>query len=406
LQITKIEPFFLNPGVAKNLLFCRVDTDEGVYGWGEAYVVQGKEKSVASYITEIAPYLIGRSPFHIKHTARVLYDDYIIRRISGDFMAAWSAIEIAMWDIVGKYTNQPVYNLLGGPCRERIRVYANGWYDVNFGGNDSPEGMAERALRVKEMGFSAMKWDPFMRRPWRYTITRQEEDEAVACVKAVRKAVGDEVDLLIEVHRRLSPYCAAHFAERIEEFKPMWFEEPCVCDNVNLVAEAKKKIRHPVVNGETRYSLYEFRDILEKNAAEILNPDVCAVGGISGTIEIATMAEPYNVLVSPHNYNSTAVALAATVQACAAIPNFLITEYFLNVEAICKEVVTEPLKLDNGFIDLPVKPGIGIDINMDVLQKHPYKEIKKQFPVVGVAHYYEEFPRKEDYVLSKSVEVL
>lgn len=397
MKISNIETFFLNPGVAKNLLLCRVETNNGFYGWGEAYVVQGKEKSVEEHIMSIASYLIGRDAFHIRHTAHAIFDDFAIRRGSCDLFAAWSAIEIALWDILGKYLNQPVYNLLGGPSRERVRVYANGWYDVNFGGNDSPEGMAERALRVKEMGFTAMKWDPFLRTPWRNVITRQEEDAAVESVKAVREAVGSDVDLLIEVHRRLTPYYAAHFADRIEKFNPFWFEEPCNADNLDLLVEAKKNIRLPVVTGETKYTKYDFKDVFEKKAAEIINPDVCVCGGISGLLDIAVMAEPYNVLVSPHNYNGTAIGLAATVQISAVISNFLITEYFLNFQQICDEILVEPLKLDRGFIDLPEKPGLGVDIDMTLLQKYPYKTIKKQFPVKGVAHYYEEYPKKEDF---------
>lgn len=398
MKITSVKPYFLNPNVAKNLLLCRVETDEGIYGWGESYVVQGKEKAVEAYINGMAPYLIGRSPFHIKHTAHSMFDDFVIRRSSCDFFAAWSAVEIALWDILGKYLNQPVYNLMGGPSRERIRVYANGWYDVNFGGDDSPEGMAERAARVKDMGFTAMKWDPFLRTPWRYTITKQEEDAAVASVKAVREAVGPKVDLLIEVHRRLSPYHAAHFADRIAEFNPFWFEEPCIADNVDLLVEAKKHIRIPVVTGETKYTKFEFKEVFEKRAAEIINPDICACGGISSILEIAAMAEPYNILLSPHNYNSTAIGLAATVHASAVASNFLIAEMFLNVKPICDEIVINPLKLDNGFIDLPAAPGLGMDINMKALERYPYKEVKKVFPVKGVAQYYEEYPRKEDFV--------
>jgi galactonate dehydratase len=398
LKITAIKTFFVNPNVAKNLLLCRVETDEGLYGWGEAYVVQGKEKAVEQYIVGMSDYLIGRSPFNIRHTARAMFDDYVIRRSSVDFYSALSAIEIAMWDIVGKACNQPVYNLLGGKFRERIRVYANGWYDVNFGGNDSPAGMAERALRVKGMGFTAMKWDPFMRTPWRNVLTRKEEDAAVESVKAVREAVGPDVDLLIEVHRRLSPYYAAHFYDRIAEFDPFYFEEPCLADNVDLLVQAKKNIRAPVVTGETKYTKSEFKEVFEKQAAEIINPDICACGGISSLLDIAAMAEPYNVLVSPHNYNGTAVGLAATAQASAVIGNFLIAELFLNVKDVCDDIMTEPLALDNGFLDLSEKPGIGVDIDVEKLKKYPYKTIKKEFPVKGVAQVVDEYPKKSDFV--------
>ena len=401
MKIKSVKPYLFHPNVGKNLLFVRVETDEGIYGWGEGYVVKGKEKAVAAYVDSIAPYMIGRNPYHIKHTGKALFNDFVTRRSSGDFFSAWSSIEIALWDIVGKAAGQPIYNLLGGPSRERIRAYANGWYDVNFGGDDSPEGMAVRALRVKEMGFTAMKWDPFGRSPWRNTTTRKEEDDAVKCVRLIREAVGPEVDLLIEVHRRLDPYHAIRFADRIAEFNPFWFEEPCLADNVDLVCEVKDKIRMPVVTGETKYTKEEFKDVFEKRAAQVINPDICICNGILGTLEIAAMAEPYAVMFSPHNYNSTIIGTAASVHIGAVASNFLIAEYFLNLKPACDEIVINPLKLDKGFIELPTMPGLGIDIDMERLLQHPYKEFKLEFPVKGIAYYYEEAPRKEDYVLSR-----
>lgn len=390
MKITSVTPYLFHPGVGKNLLFCRVETDEGIYGWGESYVVQGKEPAVAAYITAMAPYMIGRSPFCIKHTGNALFNDFAIRRSTGDFLAAWSAIEIAMWDIVGKALGQPVYNLLGGPSRNKIRVYANGWYDVNFGGDDSPDGMAERALKVKSMGFTAMKWDPFGRAPWRCRITREQEDRAVECVKKIREAVGPDVDLLIEVHRRLSPWHAARFADRIAEYNPFWFEEPCLSDNVDLLVEAKKHIRMPVVTGETMCTKEDFKESLEKRASEIINPDVCICRGILGSLEIAAMAEPYCVMFSPHNYNSTIIGMAATVHVAAVATNFLIAEHFLNIKPACDEIVINPLKFKDGYLELPTAPGLGVDIDMNELAKHPYKEFKKEFPIKGVAQYYEE----------------
>lgn len=397
MKITSVKPYLFHPGVGKNLLFTRVETDEGLYGWGEGYVVQGKEKAVAAYVESIAPFMIGRSPHAVKHTGKALFNDFTTRRSSCDFYAAWSSIEIALWDIIGKSAGQPVYNLLGGPSRSRIRVYANGWYDVNFGGNDSPDGMAERALLVKEMGFTAMKWDPFGRIPWRNITTRKEEDRAVECVRKIREAVGPDVDLLIEVHRRLDPYHAIRFADRIAEFDPFWFEEPCLADNVDLLCEVKNKIRMPIVTGETKYTKEDFKEVLEKRAAHIINPDIAICNGILGTLEIAAMSEPYAMMFSPHNYNSPVVAMAATVHASAVASNFLIAEMFLNVKSACDEIVINPLKFDNGFIELPTAPGLGVDLDLQKLLRHPYQEFKREFPVKGVANYYEEGPRREDY---------
>lgn len=387
MKITKVTPypFFAGP---KNLMLCRVDTDEDVYGWGEAYVVQGKEKAVQIYIEAMAPYMIGRSPFEIKHSATAMFDDFAIRRSSCDFFAAWSAIEIAMWDIVGKVCGQPVYNLLGGPCREKIRVYANGWW----GGARNIDETVERAIAVKDKGFTAMKWDPFQGY-WRNYISKAQEDYAVDCVKAVREALGPDVDLLVEVHRRLSPWHAAHFAQRIEQYDPFWVEEPCLADNLDLIVEAKKGIRAPVVTGETFYSKEDFIPLFEKHAAEIINPDIC-VCGIQGMQEIAAMAAPYSVLMSPHNFNSNLVGMAAMLHLSAAIPNFLIGEMFLTVDGASRDIAVEPVQVNNGFIELPVKPGLGIDIDMEKLAARPYKFFERKFPFKGACDYRDEFPKE------------
>lgn len=388
MKITKITPypFFAGP---KNLMLCRVDTDEGIYGWGEGYVVQGKEKAVEVYINAMAPYMIGRSPFEIKHSATAMFDDFAIRRSSCDFFAAWSAIEIAMYDIIGKICGQPVYNLLGGPCREKIRVYANGWW----GGAKNIDETVERALKVKSMGFTAMKWDPFQGY-WRDYITPAQENYAVDCVKAVREAVGPDVDLLVEVHRRLSPYHAAHFSKHIEQYDPFWVEEPCLADNIDLVAEAKKGITAPVVSGETLYSKEDFLPLFEKRAADIINPDIC-VSGIRGMMEISAMAEPRRILVSPHNFNSNLVGMAAMLHMSAAIPNFLIGEMFLTVDEASRDIAVKPFEVKNGFIELPTEPGLGIDIDMEKLAGRPYKYIERKFPFKGACEYKDEFPKED-----------
>ncbi|MEA4816685.1 MAG: mandelate racemase/muconate lactonizing enzyme family protein [Lachnospiraceae bacterium] len=388
MKITKITPYPFYAG-PKNLMLCRVDTDEGIYGWGEAYVVQGKEKAVQVYIEAMAPYMIGRSPFEIKHSCTAMFDDFSIRRSSCDFYAAWSAIEIAMWDIAGKVCGQPVYNLLGGPCREKIRVYANGWW----GGAKTIDETVERALAVKAKGFTAMKWDPFQGY-WRNYITQDEEDYAVDCVKAVREAVGPEIDLLVEVHRRLSPWHAAHFSERIDQYNPFWIEEPCLSDNIDLVVEAKKRIKAPVVTGETLYSKADFIPVFEKRAAEIINPDIC-VCGIQGMMEIAAMADPYSILVSPHNFNSNIVGMAAMIHMSVAIPNFLIGEMFLTVDEASCEVAVKPFEVKNGFVELPTEPGLGIDIDMDKLAERPYKLFERKFPFKGACDYRDEFPKEK-----------
>lgn len=390
MKIAKIETYLYWPGAAKNLLFCRVETTDGVYGWGESYVSKGKEKIVKMYIESMAEQLIGLSVFDIRHMGTALFDDYQIRRSAVDFYSGWSAIEIALWDIVGKITGQPVYNLLGGKYREAVRLYANGWW---FGCKNTDETVAA-AMKVKEMGFTALKWDPFYK-PWRYYITQKDEDDAVENVKAMREALGPDMDLLIEVHRRLSPYHAIRFANRIAEFRPFVYEEPCLADNIDLVAEAKRNIPFlRVVTGETCYTKAEIKTVLEKRAADVINPDTCVCSGILGMMEMASMADPYNICFSPHNYNSSIVGLAATVHLSAMAPNFNIAELFINLKPGCDLIDLKPIKIDHGFAELPTDPGLGIDIDLEELKKHPYN------PLGGapIAKIEQEYPRKADFL--------
>ena len=228
-------------------------------------------------------------------------------------------------------------------------------------------------------------------------VKRQElralENATNPDVKAVREAVGPDVDLLVEVHRRLSPYHAIHFSERIQEFNPFWIEEPCLADNIDLIAQAHAGIKAPVVTGETLYNKEAFIPVFEKHAAEIINPDIC-VSGIKVMSEISAMAEPYSVLMSPHNFNSNAVGLAAMIHLSASIPNFLIGEMFLTVDEASREIMVEPFEIKNGYVALPTKPGLGIDIDMDKLSQRPYKFFERKFPFKGACDYRDEFPKE------------
>ena len=369
MYVTAVQPFLVDPGTGKNWLFVKVDTDAGISGWGECYTQSDRDRSIVAHVQQLGRYLIGRDPMNIKHFTHMAYHDFAGKRGAMEFYSALSGLEQALWDIVGKHFATPVYNLLGGACREKIRVYANGW----SGGAGTPADYAERALQIVARGFTALKFDPFPG-PWRTHISRQAEEQAVETVRVVREAVGPDVDLLIEVHRRLAPMHAVRMARAIEPYRPFWCEEPVSARNVDALAACRRDIRLPVVTGEELYTKAEFREVFEKQAADIINPDICNCGGLLELKEIAAMAEPYFVTVSPHNYNSTAVGLAATLQLAACIPNFLITEYFVNFEARAAEITVEPLRVDGGYIALPQGPGLGVELKQDVLERYPYRE--------------------------------
>ena len=378
MQISDLRHYLVHPLVdaaqrpdvytaEKNLLFVRLETDEGLHGWGECYTQADRDTQIAAHLEQLKRYVLGRDPSQIKHFTEIAYNDFAARRGALDYYSAVSGIEQALWDLAGKRLGAPVHVLLGGACRERIRVYANGWARTS-----SHQELAARAREIVARGFTALKFDP-VPGPWRSYISRAQEQEAAERVRLVREAVGPKVDLLVEIHRRLAPMHAVRLARALEPFQPFWYEEPVLAENLDALAAARRQITHPVVTGEALYTKFEFREVFEKQAADIINPDVCNVGGILELKEIGAMAEPYFVAVAPHNYNSTTVGLAATLQVSATMPNFLITEYFVNFESWGREVARPPLEVVDGYIALPDAPGLGIDLDEDALQRFPYQ---------------------------------
>ena len=373
-NITDLRYHIAHPPHGKNLLFVRIETAEGLHGWGECCTQSDRDVQIGAHIDQMRRYVIGRDSRQIKHFTDVMFNDFATRRGSMDYYSAISGIEQALWDIAGRRAGQPVHVLLGGACRERIRVYANGWAR-----QATHESLAESARSVVERGFTALKFDPFPG-PWRTFISRQDEDEAVERVRIVREAVGPDVEVLVEVHRRLAPMNAVRVAKRMEEFRPYWYEEPVLAENIDALAAVRREINIPVVTGEALYTKFGFRPVFEQAAADIINPDVCNVGGILELKAIAAMAEAYYVAVSPHNYNSTTIGLAATLQVAATIPNFIITEYFVNLEEWGRGVAQPPFEVVDGYIEVPQRPGLGIELDEDALRRYPYEPFPARFP--------------------------
>ena len=383
MKITNIKSFIVHPGVGKNLIFVKVETDEGIHGWGEAYTQADRDTSITAHIEQMTRYLVGRSPFNIKHFTYVAYEDFTTKRGGMDFHCAVSGIEQAMWDIVGKAAGQPVHNLLGGACRDRIRVYANGW----SAGASTPEEYGQKAKEAVSQGWTALKFDPFPG-PWKLYIDRKAEQLAADRVAAVREGGGPDVDILVEVHRRLAPVHAIRVAKMIEPYNPFWYEEPCPAENVDAIAEVRQSTTIPVVTGEALYTKSDFREVFEKRAADIINPDISNTGGILELKEIAAMAEPYYVVVSPHGWNSTTVSLAASLQVSACIPNFLIMEFPVALVPLGEDIAVNPFRPENGYIELRTEPGLGMELKEDALARYQYK----QFPPRPIRQYYEEGP--------------
>jgi galactonate dehydratase len=287
-------------------------------------------------------------------------------------MGAISAIDIALWDIAGKYFNVPCYQLLGGKYRDWARVYFHVIYQTH-------KELIEGARRAKKMGFTAVGHiSPFISESYEMAHSMMMKDAADR-VGEYRDAVGDEVDLCIEIHRELNPAQAIVLGNLIEQYKPMFYEDPIPPDNLDAMARVARHINIPIATGERLLTIHEWEMLLRRDAAEYIRPDVCTVGGLTGAKKIAAIAEANYVGVVPHNPLSR-ISTAACIQLAACIPNFVIQEYPRQEEMAVKDIVKTSLKLKNGYLKIPDVPGIGAELNEDVLEKFPYRPMIPSSP--------------------------
>ncbi len=364
MRISGVSTFLVgNPW--KNWLFVRVDTDEDLYGVGEG-TLNAFSATVEAAIHELEDAFVGQDPTNI---------ELIIQRMTRDVYSeggqihgpAVAAVEVACWDILGKSVGKPVHQLMGGAMRERTRAYANGWYRTER----TPEAFAEQARLVAEHGYTAMKFDPFGA-AWRVQ-ERREEDLSIDIVAAVREAVGAEVDLFIEGHNRFSVSTALRIADRLEPFRPGWFEEPVAHQNIGAMVEVAHRSPVPVATGESFTSPQQFAELLKHDAVHILQPEPLYLGGLWRTRQVAAMVDAHYGVVAPHNAQGP-VCAAISAQLGACIPNFYVQETFEEFNAgWTQEIVDEPILAVDGYIDVPQRPGLGIDLDWDRLAGHPYE---------------------------------
>ena len=347
-----------------NWVFVKVYTDEGIDGVGEA-TLEYKEKALFGAIEHIREYLIGKNPFQIeKHWHSIYRDAYW--RGGAVLMSALSAVETALWDILGKALNVPVYQLLGGKVNDEVRIYVNGW----FSGAKTPDEFAKKASDAVKRGITAMKWDPFGKAY--LEISNKELNTAVECVAKVREAVGNDVDLLIEGHGRFNIPTAVKISRELAPFRPMFFEEPVPPDNLDALKEVKDRSPIAIAAGERLYTRWDYKDMFDKMAADYIQPDISHAGGISELKKIAAEAESRYIPFAPHN-PSGPVANAATLQLAASCPNFSILEImYSDVDYRC-DITNEQLVYHDEFMKIPDKAGLGIEINEEECLKHPYK---------------------------------
>ena len=353
----------------RNLTFLKLITDDGYEGISEVRI-NNRTEALSGYLEGIKKrHVLGSDPFNI--------EDMVLRLSRNDFgrvgeivASGISLVEIACWDIIGKVTDQPVYRLLGGPCRDRIKAYANGWYRVER----SPEEFHAAATRVVERGYQALKFDPFG--AGTYEMDVHETRRSIGLVEAVRDAVGPDVEILIEMHGRFSPATAVAISRDLEQFAPSWVEEPVPPDNLDALKKAAAQINLPVATGERLHNRYEFRNLFVTEAADIVQPDITLMGGLSEAKKVAAMADTNYMTVAPHNVGGP-VATCAALHFAASTPNFKIQEHFNDFQELwVKEAATGggyPEVVD-GYFPLPTGPGLGVTLDEDLIAEHPFQE--------------------------------
>ncbi len=369
LKIADIQSFLVGVG-GRNLCFVKVLTDQGITGWGEAYSVGPDEATVAT-IRDFKGWLIGKDPRNVEYLWATMYN---FTRFPGGAVinAAISGIEHALWDISGKAAGLPVYMLLGGKCRDKIRLYQSA-------GGSTPQQLAASAKQlIAKYGYTAIKMAPHPPRsqsmPWNAVI------RAVALrAEAVRDAVGPDIDLAYDAHATVfEPIRAFQMAEALKPSRPFWIEEPIRMENVDALQTLKRKIEIPLATGECLYTKFDFREILSKQAADIVQPDICLAGGIMELKKIAGMADAHYVVVAPHNPMGP-LATMVNVHFAASTPNFLILEYHPDDEAPRKDLIKDPLLVKDGFLAIPNKPGWGYEVNEEAFRHYPAKPWHRGF---------------------------
>ena len=345
-------------------LLVRIATDNGIVGVGESGL-HGVPEAAQSTIDAFSRYLVGEDPLRIEHHFQYLYRYSHFRGAA--IGGALSAIDIALWDIAGKHYGAPAYQLLGGKVRDKVRLYMHVW-------GDTPEELHDNARAIAAKGFTAVRIHALVETPdyqyYNATYTTMI-NEAVKRVAAVREGVGPDVDVCVEIHRRMSIPEAIELAGAIKQFSPFFYEDPLTPDSVDSMAEVARNIDIPIATGERLHTIWEFRDVLQQRAARYLRPDICLAGGITHGKKIAAVAESFNVGIIPHNPLSP-VSTAACVQVDACIPNFVLQEYTGESEPPKSLLVKKPLTLEDGYLLVPDEPGIGVELSDTVVFSDSY----------------------------------
>ena len=356
MKITDIKTYLM--GVERqSWLFVKILTDDGIYGWGEGSL-EGQEKAVEQAVLALANRLVGQDPTCVEKHWQVLYRHGFWR--GGVVLnSALSAIDQALWDIAGKACGVPVYKLLGGPVRDRVRAYTHA-SDPELAKKLVKDGFL--GIKTGGMPFGVKVIDPAK-------VVSHFRDH----IRSMREALGPDIDIMVDNHGRAWPSLAISQIKAVEEYNLYFFEEAVPPDNLDALMQVRRvPFQTPLATGERLFSRWDYKDLIEKQIVDIIQPDVCHCGGISELRRIAAAAETYYIQVGPHNPNGP-IATAASIQLAAAMPNFAVLEYAQPV-TLHKDVQVGPLKFKDGYFELPTTPGLGLDLDEDVIMRNPYKQ--------------------------------
>jgi galactonate dehydratase len=370
MKITKIKSLVVNAQM-RNWIFVKVETDQdGLWGWGEGSM-EWKTRAVIGCVDDLAPFILGQDPTRIEHLYQKMYRQPFFRP-GAIGLSAISAIEQACWDIFGKSVGLPVYKLLGGAVRDKVRMY------THLGGGEmkavyetfDPGPLLERAHQVLERGYSALKVvfvpfsEPLMGLP---TVKKFAH-----LMEQLRKSVGEKIDIMVDFHGRTSPAMAIEYIRAIQEYHPFFCEEPVPPENIDALLQVRQAVSVPIATGERLVTRHQFLVVLEKQACHVIQPDLCHCGGLLEAKKIAALAEPYYVGVAPHNPLGP-IANAVALHFGLSTPNFLIQEDMLTDVPWRFEVVRHHLDTQHGYWMPTTVPGLGIEVDETEAAKHPYQ---------------------------------
>ncbi|MFF3568908.1 mandelate racemase/muconate lactonizing enzyme family protein [Nocardia jiangxiensis] len=367
MKITKLSTHVL--GTAwRNLTIVEVHTDEGVTGLGEVRMLNHTDALLGFLAEATDNHIRGSDPFEVESLVhRMMRLDYA--RAGEIAMSALAAVEIACWDIQGKALGVPVYRLLGGAVRDRIKAYANGWYQVER----TPEQFAAAARRVTARGYRAMKVDPFG--AGMFELDHTETTRSLELVAAVREAVGPEAEIMIEMHGRFNPATAIRLAGLLEPYDPAWLEEPVPPENLAALAKVAAHTSIPIATGERMHTRYDYRELFALQAADILQTDITHSGGLWEAKKLAATAESHYLLMAPHNVGGP-ISTAANLHLAATTVNFKVQEHFNDfADVFVKDCAPGLPEVVDGYFPLPQGPGLGISLDYEALARHPRKSV-------------------------------